>query len=178
MERLKDEADLLAPQPRQFALARSFHALTVELDRALVRAIETAEEVEQGRLAGAGTPDDCHELSGGELQIDAVQNPQGGATGTECPYQAAAASDDPHQPSICPRDAEGGNRTHTPRREPDFESGASASSATSAPNHRTLRLTCPPSLESTAGRGDSRCAIPGRAGRAPSGARRRCFRSG
>ena len=28
--------------------------------------------------------------------------------------------------------AEGGNRTHTPRREPDFESGASASSATSA----------------------------------------------
>ncbi len=29
-------------------------------------------------------------------------------------------------------DAEGGNRTHTPRREPDFESGASANSATSA----------------------------------------------
>ena len=29
-------------------------------------------------------------------------------------------------------DAEGGNRTHTPRGEPDFESGASASSATSA----------------------------------------------
>jgi hypothetical protein len=29
-------------------------------------------------------------------------------------------------------DAEGGNRTPTPRREPDFESGASASSATSA----------------------------------------------
>src|SRR5260221_9414669 len=28
--------------------------------------------------------------------------------------------------------AEGGNRTPTPRREPDFESGASASSATSA----------------------------------------------
>ena len=28
--------------------------------------------------------------------------------------------------------AEGGNRTHTPRREPDFESGASANSATSA----------------------------------------------
>ena len=30
------------------------------------------------------------------------------------------------------RDAEGGNRTHTPRGEPDFESGASTSSATSA----------------------------------------------
>src|SRR5215471_16230882 len=29
-------------------------------------------------------------------------------------------------------DAEGGNRTHTARRPPDFESGASASSATSA----------------------------------------------
>src|SRR5215211_6159155 len=28
--------------------------------------------------------------------------------------------------------AEGGNRTHTPRRAPDFESGASTSSATSA----------------------------------------------
>jgi hypothetical protein len=31
-----------------------------------------------------------------------------------------------------PCDAEGGNRTHTARRPPDFESGASASSATSA----------------------------------------------
>jgi hypothetical protein len=31
-------------------------------------------------------------------------------------------------------DAEGGNRTHTARRPPDFESGASASSATSASN--------------------------------------------
>ena len=37
-------------------------------------------------------------------------------------------------------DAEGGNRTHTPRREPDFESGASASSATSAGSgHRRPR---------------------------------------
>ena len=32
--------------------------------------------------------------------------------------------------------AEGGNRTHTPRREPDFESGASTNSATSALVHR------------------------------------------
>jgi hypothetical protein len=32
------------------------------------------------------------------------------------------------------RSAEGGNRTHTPRGAPDFESGASASSATSAGN--------------------------------------------
>src|SRR6187551_3432780 len=37
-------------------------------------------------------------------------------------------------------DAEGGNRTHTPRGEPDFESGASASSATSA--GRSLLSQC------------------------------------
>ena len=37
-----------------------------------------------------------------------------------------------HRRILESRDAEGGNRTHTPRREPDFESGASASSATSA----------------------------------------------
>src|SRR5512146_2861777 len=36
-------------------------------------------------------------------------------------------------------DAEGGNRTHTPRGEPDFESGASTSSATSAWLNRTGR---------------------------------------
>ena len=45
---------------------------------------------------------------------------------------AAAAPPQPTPSEPAERNAEGGNRTHTPRREPDFESGASASSATSA----------------------------------------------
>src|SRR3954470_12900337 len=47
-------------------------------------------------------------------------------------------------PDSSVQSAEGGNRTHTPRREPDFESGASASSATSARMHGK-RCRTPPS---------------------------------
>src|SRR5688572_20929148 len=60
-------------------------------------------------------------------------------------------------------DAEGGNRTHTPRGEPDFESGASASSATSARSHGT-RPVC-----------ELRLAAGGRSGRA-GGPLRPCMR--
>src|SRR5947209_15351273 len=47
---------------------------------------------------------------------------------------AAGEDPDPHRNVILwsGGDAEGGNRTHTARRPPDFESGASTSSATSA----------------------------------------------
>lgn len=103
MERLENKADLLASQPCQLALAGPFHAHTVELDRARVGTIETAEEVEEGRLAGARTTDDRDELSGRELQIDAVENLQGSTAGTERPYQAPPASDDLHRPNICRR---------------------------------------------------------------------------
>ena len=48
--------------------------------------------------------------------------------------ESAEGGNRTHTPrrNISVESAEGGNRTHTPRREPDFESGASASSATSA----------------------------------------------
>ena len=48
-----------------------------------------------------------------------------------------------------PGDAEGGNRTRTPRGEPDFESGASTSSATSAGRPSLARPEArPPALKS------------------------------
>ena len=48
------------------------------------------------------------------------------------PHPAVAPPAADARLSLPNEDAEGGNRTHTPRREPDFESGASANSATSA----------------------------------------------
>src|SRR5205085_8860573 len=78
----------------------SFHAHTVELDRAFVRSIETAQEVEEGRLTGSRTTDHCDDLSGRELHVDAVQNCQSGPAATERPDQTAPASDQPHQRTI------------------------------------------------------------------------------
>ena len=92
----------------------------------------------RGHAAGSGIPGTglglaiAHELvraHGGDLTFDSEFG-----RGTTFRLELPAA-----------RDAEGGGRTHTPRGEPDFESGASASSATSASPHILDRVGAHPS---------------------------------
>ena len=53
-------------------------------------------------------------------------------SGLNATWRAVGAPPPDEQAEAAASGAEGGNRTHTPFRAPDFESGASASSATSA----------------------------------------------
>ena len=74
MEGLEDEADLVAPQPGQGALAQAVHRRSRDLDGAVVEAVEPGEDVQQRRFPRAGRADHGHELARRHLQRGAVEH--------------------------------------------------------------------------------------------------------
>ena len=72
IEVLEDHAHFLAEQV-DIGLGVIDH-LSVDVDLALGRDLKHVETADQGALAGPGRPDDDHDLSLLDLQIDALQN--------------------------------------------------------------------------------------------------------
>ena len=80
MKLLEDEADGLAAKARQFGAAKLRGVGAVDAHRAAGRLIETADQVQQRGLAGAGGPHDGDPFAafGGEADaIDAHARPPG-----------------------------------------------------------------------------------------------------
>ncbi len=71
---LEHEADMVAAPGRQLAAAEAVDALALDLDLAAGGAVETADEVEQGGLAGTGGTHEGNEVAALDLQVDAVQD--------------------------------------------------------------------------------------------------------
>src|SRR6266511_5030912 len=86
--------------------------------------VETAQLAPTVEYGAASTAGSAVMRSSGSLTAASACCPP------RCRSDGRAGRSDPD--SVRPSGAEGGNRTHTPFRAPDFESGASASSATSA----------------------------------------------
>src|ERR1700728_1114416 len=73
VELLKEEADRVASQTRQLALAERGQVLSAEEDPPARRPVERAEQLQQGRLAGAAGADDRDELARGDVEVDRVE---------------------------------------------------------------------------------------------------------
>ena len=71
VEELEDEADALAPQPRQRVVVRRSSVTPVEM-HGRRRTVHRAAQVQQRGLAAARRPDDRHELAGVDLEADVV----------------------------------------------------------------------------------------------------------
>ena len=59
VEELEDESDLVAPHARQLVVAEFRKRLPVQLDLALSRPVQPADQVQQGRFPGARRPHDA-----------------------------------------------------------------------------------------------------------------------
>ena len=73
---LEDEADLLVTQVGAMPGAQAPGVLAGDADRALGRAVQQTQDVEQGGLPGAGGAHEREPLPGAELEVDAVQDLQ------------------------------------------------------------------------------------------------------
>ncbi len=69
---LEDEADLFPAQVGASVGVEAGHILAVDQDRAAVRLVETAHELQRGRLARAGRPDQRREFARLDVEADAV----------------------------------------------------------------------------------------------------------
>ncbi|MNN43437.1 hypothetical protein D3C81_1576730 [compost metagenome] len=74
MVALEHETEGLAAQPGQFVAVQLGNVLAGEAVAAGTWAIEAAEDIHQGRLAGAGGADDGDEFAGMHAQADAAQD--------------------------------------------------------------------------------------------------------
>src|SRR5690606_30135651 len=70
---LEHEAERLAPEPREAVGIERLDVAAGEQIRAARRPVETAEDVHQRRLSGAGLADDRDELARVDLQVDVAQ---------------------------------------------------------------------------------------------------------
>ena len=107
VEALEDERDPFPPQAGPLALAERRDVPAVQADRARVRRVEEAEEIEQRGLAGAGRTRDGQELPGVHVQVDVRERGHG------LPVSAVAIGHRPHliqthgrPPRFCGRDGE------------------------------------------------------------------------
>ena len=73
VEGLKDETDLLVPDERQLVVVHDTDILSVQPIRTAGGRVETADEVHQRRLAGAGGPHDGDELAALDVDRDTLQ---------------------------------------------------------------------------------------------------------
>src|SRR5262249_12472164 len=78
---LEHEAEGLTAQSRQLVALEARDVLAEKPIRARRRTIEAAENVHQGRLAGARGPDDRHELARIDREVDPVQHLDGQLAG-------------------------------------------------------------------------------------------------
>jgi hypothetical protein len=74
VEELEDEADVIAPQGAQRALARAGHPPAGHPDLTGFRAVEPAEHVQQRRLARPAAPEDRHDLARLHVEVGAVED--------------------------------------------------------------------------------------------------------
>ena len=74
VERLEEEADVAAPEPGPGGLVERVQSDSVDADRAAVGPVEPAEQVEQGRLAGAAAPEQHDQLAAGDVEADVVEH--------------------------------------------------------------------------------------------------------
>ena len=72
---LKDEADLLVAHVGQLPVGQLGHIHPIQMIVPVGGDIQAAEDVHQGGFAGAGRPDDGHELAPVDAQGDPVQGP-------------------------------------------------------------------------------------------------------
>src|SRR5687767_15360383 len=72
VKELENEADLVAPNSGQSIVRLSREGFTVDLNVSGRRPVETAEQVEERRLAGAGWTDERHHLAGRDDQVKGV----------------------------------------------------------------------------------------------------------
>ncbi len=71
---LKHEPERFAAQPGEFVAAQRGDVFSGEQVFTRGRTVQTTEDVHQCRLAGPGSADDRHELTGMNRQIDAAQH--------------------------------------------------------------------------------------------------------
>ena len=85
---LEDEAEGAAADGGELVFGEVGDGGAVEVDVAGGRGIETGEEAEEGRLAGAGGAHDGEELSGGDGEGDAFEDVEGAGAGAELLVQS------------------------------------------------------------------------------------------
>ena len=81
VERLEDEADLVAAQLGQRLVVERRELVAVDLDGPRRRAVEPGEDVHQRRLAGARRPHDGDEAALVDVDVDAVEGVDHGLAG-------------------------------------------------------------------------------------------------
>ncbi len=78
--RLEDEADPTAAESGDFLLRKGQDVGPVYRKRSAVGAQERAENLQEGRLAGAGCAHDGDDLPGSDFEVEPPQNLQGAET--------------------------------------------------------------------------------------------------
>src|ERR1035437_2773212 len=73
IEKLENEADFVAPYACQVVIAQGRQSRAVDLDLALDRVIQRADQVQHGRFARAGRPDNGHHFAAPDGQVDVLQ---------------------------------------------------------------------------------------------------------
>jgi len=73
VEELKDEPDLVAPNPGQAVIVKAVEALAVDFNPARRRPVERTDEVEQCGFSRAGRPDNRHHLAAFDAEVNRVE---------------------------------------------------------------------------------------------------------
>src|SRR5690606_3581636 len=73
MEVLEHEADAAGAKSGEVAVPEARHVEPVDRDLAGAGAIECSDDVEHGRLAGAGRADNGNELAARDVEVDIAQ---------------------------------------------------------------------------------------------------------
>ena len=76
---LENVTDRPVPKSRNLGITEGSKISPVDLDRAVIGGVETTNEIQQSRLAGAGSANDRNEVMSINYQIDATQNIDVGA---------------------------------------------------------------------------------------------------
>ena len=92
-ERLEHESDVLAAEAGALRLGALVEPAAGNGDGAAGRTVESGQQVQERRLAGAGGPDDGHELAHGDVEVDAVQHGAGRVAGAVDAHEAARRHD-------------------------------------------------------------------------------------
>jgi hypothetical protein len=96
VEGLEDEADRAAAQASECLLAELVDAPPREPHLAGRRALQAAEQVQQGGLAAAAWPHHGQRLAGGDLQLDPVEGADDARALSVFLLQRGGAQDRPH----------------------------------------------------------------------------------
>ncbi len=73
IEKLEDEADFVAAEAGEVIVRKCCDRLAVDADLTGGGPVETADEVEEGRFAGAGGADDGDHLAPFDVEIDGIE---------------------------------------------------------------------------------------------------------